>query len=59
MTGIGIGIRFVALIAMQIVSSPKRPKLKPVGKSESAEAILWLILSYYHYTLFYLVLLLY
>ena len=29
MTGLGIGIRLIALIAMQIVSSPKRPKLNP------------------------------
>jgi len=28
MTGLGLAIRFLALIAMQIVSSPKRPKLK-------------------------------
>jgi hypothetical protein len=28
MTGLGIGIRLIALIAMEIVSSPKRPKLK-------------------------------
>lgn len=28
MTGLGLLIRFVALIAMQIVSSPKRPQLK-------------------------------
>jgi hypothetical protein len=33
MAGIGLGVRFVALIAMQIVSSPKRPKLKPVDSS--------------------------
>lgn len=31
MTGIGLGIRLVALIAMQIVSSPRRPKLKQSG----------------------------
>lgn len=30
MAGLGLGIRLVALIAMQIVSSPKRPKLKSV-----------------------------
>jgi ABC-type multidrug transport system permease subunit len=29
MTGIGLGIRFLSLIAMQIVSSPKRPVLQP------------------------------
>jgi len=33
MTGIGLAIRFVSLIAMQIVSSPKRPKLQPTAQN--------------------------
>jgi hypothetical protein len=32
MTGLGIAIRFAALLAMEIVSSPKRPKLKKIQK---------------------------
>jgi len=27
--GIGMGVRILSLIAMQIVSSPKRPHLRP------------------------------
>jgi hypothetical protein len=33
MTGLGILIRLIALIAMKIVSSPKRPKLNPIANS--------------------------
>jgi hypothetical protein len=33
MAGLGVVIRFIALLAMEIVSSPKRPKLKKFEKS--------------------------
>jgi ABC-type multidrug transport system permease subunit len=39
MIGLGLGIRLVALVAMQIVSTPRRPKLNPIENPDVPQEV--------------------